>query len=69
MSYCHLLGGYGAVSLVLGAPGRYGERSERVIDRMRAHVESVGCLVPADWSLFVDGFETGDASRWSQTVP
>jgi hypothetical protein len=70
MSYCHLLGGgYDNITLALGRAGAYGERSERVVERMWAHVQSVGCLVPTEPALLVDGFETGDASRWSLLVP
>ena len=69
MSYCHLVGGYSAITLSFGGPGLFGEQSERVLDRMRAHVESAGCLSPADFTLFSDGFESEDSSAWSWVVP
>lgn len=69
MSYCHLLaGGYGNITLSLGAEGQFGEGSERVVDRMSAHVATALCLVPADRNLFLDGLETGGTLRWSETV-
>jgi hypothetical protein len=69
-SDCQLLpGGYSNVALSLGGPGVHGERSERIVQRMRAHVESVGCLIDADPTLFVDGFESGDLSRRSAAEP
>ncbi len=70
MSYCHLQpGGYANINLSLGAAGSYGNASERVVNRMLAHVQSVGCLVPAEQALFDDGFEIGDLVRWSATAP
>lgn len=70
MSYCHLLaGGYSNVTLALSGAGLFGSASERVTDRMRAHLETVSCLVPADLGIFDDGFESGDGSAWSATVP
>ena len=68
MSYCHLRpGGYGNVNLWLGRSGSFGERSERVLEQILAHVTSVadsGCLPPAT-VIFADGFESGDTSAWS----
>ena len=70
MSYCHLQpGGYSNINLSLGAAGSYGNSSERVVNRMLAHIASVGCLVPAEQALFDDGFEIGDFVRWSATAP
>ena len=58
-----------AITLAFGGPGQFGEQSGRVIDRMRAHVESVGCLAPGDFTLLADGFESGDTAAWSWQVP
>ena len=66
MSYCHLLpGGYGNVTLSLGEEGAFGEMSERVLQRMTAHILSVGCLLDFGEPIFLDGFESGDTSAWS----
>jgi hypothetical protein len=69
MSYCHLLGNLGNVSLSLGQDGQYGERSGRVPQRMRAHVEAVGsrnasCLPIADGGNLLWSSDTGRASLW-----
>jgi hypothetical protein len=70
MSFCHLQPGcYANINLSLGAAGSYGNSSERVVNRMLAHIASVGCLVPADQALFGDGFEIGDLVRWSAAAP
>ncbi|MDH3522948.1 MAG: zinc-dependent metalloprotease [Acidobacteriota bacterium] len=70
MSYCHLQpGGYGNINLWLGREGFYGIRSERVPEKMLQHVEEVAACLPPPTDLFADGFESGDTSAWSSTVP
>jgi hypothetical protein len=70
MSYCHLQpGGYGNINLWLGRKGFYGVRSERVPAKMLQHVEEVAACLPPPADLFADGFESGDTSAWSATVP
>lgn len=70
MSYCHLQpGGYGNINLWLGREGFYGVRSERVPEKMLQHVEEVAACLPPPADLFADGFESGDTSRWSTTIP
>jgi hypothetical protein len=65
MSYCHLQpGGYGNINLWLGRAGSFGIRSERVPEKMLAHVQSVDCLPPVPGIIFADGFESGDTSAW-----
>lgn len=45
MSYCHLRsGGYSNVQFWMGRTGYYGTQSERVPQRMRAHVEGASCV-------------------------
>jgi hypothetical protein len=70
MSYCHLQpGGYGNINLWLGKEGSFGVRSERVPEKMLQHVEAVAACLPDPPGIFSDGFESGDTSAWSQTVP
>ena len=71
MSYCHILGGMSNIALTLGEGHPYGVAPERVPSRMMDHVVSrasfyPGCLAfeEAD-SIFSDGFESGDSTRWS----
>jgi hypothetical protein len=69
MSYCHLLsGGMGNIAQSFGPGHPYGIVPTRQAARMRAHVEAnAGCLSLA--AFFTDGFESGNANAWSQTVP
>jgi hypothetical protein len=72
MSYCHLISpGMSNVSLTLGQGHPWGTDPGRVPAVMSAHVASIAasnplCLAPA---VFEDGFESGDRSAWSSSVP
>jgi hypothetical protein len=73
MSYCHLLpGGMANVGPSFGTGHPYGTDPDRVASRMSSFVAarnlaSPGCLPEA--GLFDDGFETGDTSAWSASLP
>jgi hypothetical protein len=76
MSYCHTLGGgLSNMSLTLGTGHPYGVDPVRAPNRMSAHVQSVAssnpaCLAPVGGDqIFTDGFESGNTSAWSSTVP
>ncbi len=70
MSYCHLRsGGYSNINLYLGRAGFYGTQSERVTQRIGAHLASRTCLPEPANSMFEDGFDTGDTSAWSGVEP
>lgn len=72
MSYCHLISpGMSNVSLTLGQGHPWGTSPGRVPAVMSAHVASTAasnplCLAPG---VFDDGFESGDRSAWSSSVP
>jgi len=74
MSYCHLLTpGISNIGLTLGAGHPYGIAPERVPSQISDHVIATAggapaCLAPVA-TIFVDGFESGDTSAWSSTVP
>jgi hypothetical protein len=71
MSYCHLQGGMGNMSFSLGQGHPYGVAPDRVPSRMAAHVATQAALYPgcleyvAVNDIFVDGFESGDTTAWS----
>lgn len=76
MSYCHALsGGTSNISLTLGQGHPYGTAPGRVPTRMAAHVASRAAASPGclDYisvgDIFADGFESGDTTAWSSTVP
>jgi Metallo-peptidase family M12 len=65
MSYCHLLpGGYANMNLWLGLQGSFGVDSQRVPERMLAHLQAVAACLPPVAAIFADGFESGDTSAW-----
>jgi Metallo-peptidase family M12 len=74
MSYCHLLGGGLAnISLNFGTGHPYGVAPGREAAQMRDHVQAVAntspaCLSPVT-TIFADGFESGDVSRWDAAIP
>ncbi|MEM1204451.1 MAG: M12 family metallo-peptidase [Acidobacteriota bacterium] len=75
MSYCHLLGGgISNIGFTLGQGHAWGVMPERVPQRMAAHVADraaavPGCLDPINIAeVFLDGFEIGNLSAWSNTV-
>jgi hypothetical protein len=67
--------GLSNMSLTLGTGHPYGVDPVRAPNRMSAHVQSVAssnpaCLAPVGGDqIFTDGFESGDTSAWSSTVP
>jgi hypothetical protein len=75
MSYCHAQGGMDNLSFTLGSGHPYGTAPDRVPTRMSAHVASRAAAVPGclDYvnveDIFEDGFESGNTSAWSDTVP
>lgn len=79
MSYCHLISGgngiSGEIALALGEGFAYGTLPGRVPDRMSSHVSfeaggHPGCLdFTVASEIFTDGFESGDVSAWSASVP
>ncbi len=77
MSYCHLLsGGMSNMSLTLGTGHPHGVEPERVPSRMSDHVMAVSTSDPAclpfgtsSPEIFADGFESGDTTAWSDSVP
>lgn len=77
MSYCHLLGGGDAnISLTLGLGHPFGVAPERVPTRMGDHVAARSASFPACLpfvmggpGIFSDGFESGNTSAWTVTVP
>jgi hypothetical protein len=72
MSYCHTLGGNLAnIALTFGEGHPFGVAPERVPARMNAHVVSRDGANPGCFAdpLFGDGFESGDTSAWSGSVP
>jgi hypothetical protein len=76
MSYCHAQsGGMGNISLTLGEGHPYGTAPERVPTRMAAHVASRAAASPGclDYisvgDIFADGFESGNTTAWSSTLP
>jgi hypothetical protein len=72
MSYCHTISpGMGNISLTLGLTDPWGYQPWRVPNLMSSYVASIAasnpsCLTPI---VFADGFESGDTSAWSSTVP
>jgi len=72
MSYCHLISpGMTNISLTLGTGHPWGNNPQRVPQLMSSYVVTTAgtnpsCLVPI---VFWDGFESGDTSTWSNTVP
>jgi hypothetical protein len=72
MSYCHTISpGMGNISLTFGLNHPYGYQPWRVpVNVMRPYVASVAASNPACLlTMFADGFEGGDSSAWSSTVP
>jgi hypothetical protein len=65
MSYCHLLGGYGAIALTFGTNFSFGVQPGREAAHMNSYISSVAssnpsCIAPVSVSgLFSDGFEVG----------
>ena len=51
--------------------GRFGEWLDevRIYDRALSGAEILSLPGPSDSAIFSDGFESGDTSAWSATVP
>jgi hypothetical protein len=76
MSYCHLIGGYGAIALTFGTNFAYGVQPGREAAHMNSYISSVAsfnpsCIAPVSVSgLFNDGFEGGAVpGLWSGKTP
>jgi hypothetical protein len=76
MSYCHLLGGYGAIALTFGSsPFAYGVQPAREAAHMNSYISSVAssnpsCVAPVGSAvMFSNSFETGVAPPWSGKRP
>jgi hypothetical protein len=72
MSYCHLFQPqtYLNISFTLGLSDPWGYQSFRVPNAMSAYVATVAASSPLCLlTMFADGFESGDSSAWSSTVP
>jgi hypothetical protein len=76
MSYCHLIGGYGAIALTFGTNFAYGVQPGREAAHMNSYISSVAsfnpaCVAPVSVSgLFNDGFEGGAVpGLWSGKTP
>ncbi|MFL6232358.1 MAG: M12 family metallo-peptidase [Thermoanaerobaculia bacterium] len=76
MSYCHLIGGYGAIALTFGTNFAYGVQPGREAAHMNSYISSVAssnpaCIAPVSVSgLFGDGFEGGTVpGLWSGKTP
>ena len=59
-----------------GSPGGAGERpwdgvidDVRIYDRALSQAEIIALPGPSDSAIFSDGFESGDVSAWSSSVP
>jgi hypothetical protein len=76
MSYCHLIGGYGAMALTFGTNFTYGVQPGREAAHMNSYISSVAssnpsCIAPVSVpTLFSDGFEVGAVpGLWSGKTP
>jgi hypothetical protein len=76
MSYCHLLGGYGAIALTFGTNFSFGVQPGREALHMNSYISSVAssnpaCVAPVSAAgLFNDGFEGGAVpGLWSGKTP
>lgn len=76
MSYCHLIGGYGAMALTFGTNFTYGVQPGREATHMNSYISSVAssnpsCIAPVSApSIFNDGFEGGTVpGLWSSKTP
>ncbi|PYQ65280.1 MAG: hypothetical protein DMF53_05805 [Acidobacteria bacterium] len=76
MSYCHLLGGYGAIALTFGTNFSFGVQPGREATHMNTYVSSVAssnpaCIAPVSVAgIFSDGFEGGAVpGLWSGKTP
>jgi len=76
MSYCHLIGGYGAIALTFGTNFSFGVQPGREAAHMNTYISSVAssnpaCIAPVSVSgLFNDGFEGGAVpGLWSGKTP
>lgn len=75
MSYCHLLSaGMSNITLTFGQSHIYGVAASRVPTVMHDEVLATAagnpsCLALVSTALFADGFESGNTSTWSATVP
>jgi hypothetical protein len=75
MSYCHLIGGYGAISLTFGTGFSYGVQPGREAAHMNSYISSVAssnasCIAPVSVAgIFSDGFEGGSPALWSSKTP
>ncbi len=71
MSYCHMIPPYYSnISLTFGLAHPWGNQPQRVPAVMNAYVASVAASSPLCLlTMFADGFESGDSSAWSSTVP
>jgi hypothetical protein len=76
MSYCHLIGGYGAIALTFGTNFSFGVQPGREAAHMNSYISSVAssnpaCIAPVSVSgLFSDGFEGGAVpGLWSGKTP
>jgi hypothetical protein len=71
MSYCHLIGGYGAIALTFGTNFAYGVQPGREAAHMNSYISSVAssnpaCIAPvaSTGAIFSDGFESGTTASW-----
>jgi hypothetical protein len=76
MSYCHLIGGYGAIALTFGTNFSFGVQPGREATHMNTYISSVAssnpaCIAPVSvCGLFNDGFEGGAVpGLWSGKTP
>ncbi len=76
MSYCHLIGGYGAMALTFGTNFAYGVQPGREATHMNSYISSVvssnpSCLAPVSVpTIFSDSFEGGAVpGPWSGKTP
>jgi hypothetical protein len=75
MSYCHLIGGYGAIALTFGTGFSFGVQPGREAAHMNSYISSVAasnasCIAPVNTAgIFSDGFEAGTPGLWSGKTP
>jgi hypothetical protein len=68
MSYCHLLGGgFTNVALNFGLGHARGFQASRVSNRMKSHAASNNSCT--GYGIFLDGFASGNTSRWDSDTP
>lgn len=76
MSYCHLIGGYGAIALTFGTNFSFGVQPGREALHMNNYINSVAssnpaCIAPVSVTgIFSDGFEGGAVpGLWTGKTP